>query len=61
MGSKLSSLVSDVSVLPLVPGLTVTPTLDSQSKSTIVNIASVEETRARQDWFAEDVEDARYG
>ena len=35
--------------------------LDSQSKSTIVNIASVEETRATHDWFAEDVGDARYG
>ena len=55
------SLVSDVSVLPLVPGLTVTLALDSQSKSTIVNIASVEETRAKQDWFAEDLEDTRYG
>jgi len=33
----------------------------SQSKSTVVNIASVEETRATHDWFAEDVEDARYG
>lgn len=55
------SLVSDVSVLPLVPGLTVALALDSQSKSTIVNIASVEETRAKQDWFAEDLEDTRYG
>jgi len=26
-----------------------------------VNIASVEETRATHDWFAEDVEDSRYG
>jgi hypothetical protein len=44
-----------------LPGLTVTLAPDSQSKSTIVNIASVEETRATHDWFAEDVEDARYG
>ena len=34
---------------------------DSQSKSTVVNIASVEETRATHDWFAEDVEGPRYG
>ena len=34
---------------------------DSQSKSTIVNTASVEETRATHDWFAQDVEGARYG
>jgi len=33
----------------------------SQSKSTIVNIASVEETRTTHDWFAEEVEGARYG
>ncbi|KAI0082397.1 aldehyde dehydrogenase [Panus rudis PR-1116 ss-1] len=35
----------------------------TQSKSTIVNIASVEETRKVQDWFAESEEDAstRYG
>ena len=55
------SLVSGVLVLPFAPGLTVTLALDSQSKSTIVNIASVEETRVRQDWFAEDDEDPRYG
>ena len=60
-GSKLSSLVSNVFVLPFIPGLTVVLALDSQSKSTIVNIASVEETRATHDWFEEDVEDARYG
>jgi acyl-CoA reductase-like NAD-dependent aldehyde dehydrogenase len=41
--------------------LTSAHTLDSQSKSTIVNIASVEETRATHDWFAEDVEGTRYG
>ncbi|KAI0750977.1 aldehyde dehydrogenase [Daedaleopsis nitida] len=33
----------------------------SQSKSTIVNIASVEDTRAQQDWFAEDDAEKRYG
>ncbi|CAL1701213.1 unnamed protein product [Somion occarium] len=35
----------------------------TQSKSTIVNIATVEETRQAQDWFAEDEEQAstRYG
>jgi len=33
----------------------------SQSKSTIVNIASVDETRDTQDWFAEGSEGARYG
>jgi acyl-CoA reductase-like NAD-dependent aldehyde dehydrogenase len=48
--------------LPFALRLTSTHTLDSQSKSTIVNIASVEETRATHDWFAEeDVEGARYG
>lgn len=35
---------------------------DSQSKSTIVNIASAEETRTAIDWFAEDdAEEKRYG
>ncbi|KAF7332275.1 Aldehyde dehydrogenase [Mycena kentingensis (nom. inval.)] len=33
----------------------------SQSKSTIVNIASAEETRKADDWFAEDTEERRYG
>ena len=35
--------------------------IDSQSKSTIVNIASVEETREHDDWFGDDAEDKRYG
>ena len=34
---------------------------DSQSKSTIVNIASPEETRQTDDWFSDVVEDRRYG
>ena len=34
---------------------------DTQSKSTIINIASAEETRKVQDWFAEDDEEKRYG
>ena len=35
---------------------------DSQSKSTIVNIASAEHTRSVQDWFAEeDAAEKRYG
>ena len=34
---------------------------DSQSKSTIVNIATAEETQATQDWFAMDGEERRYG
>lgn len=35
---------------------------DSQSKSTIINIASAEETRTSIDWFAEDdAEEKRYG
>ncbi|KAL7282539.1 hypothetical protein ACG7TL_004010 [Trametes sanguinea] len=33
----------------------------TQSKSTIVNIASAEETRTTQDWFAEDEAEKRYG
>ncbi|KAI9056512.1 aldehyde dehydrogenase [Trametes sanguinea] len=33
----------------------------TQSKSTIVNIASAEETRTNQDWFAEDETEKRYG
>ncbi|KAI0265796.1 aldehyde dehydrogenase, partial [Gloeopeniophorella convolvens] len=33
----------------------------SQSKSTIVNTASAEETREADDWFAEEVEGKRYG
>jgi len=36
-------------------------TLDTQSKSTIVNIASAEETRKNDDWFAETDEARRYG
>lgn len=36
--------------------------LDSQSKSTIVNIASPEDTRMAIDWFAEDdASEKRYG
>jgi hypothetical protein len=35
--------------------------LDSQSKSTIVNIASPEETRQTDDWFSDGVEGRRYG
>lgn len=35
---------------------------DTQSKSTIVNIASAEDTRNAQDWFAdEDDAEKRYG
>lgn len=34
---------------------------DTQAKSTIINTASVEETRAVQDWFAEDELQKRYG
>ncbi|KAG8883062.1 hypothetical protein FRB97_007327 [Tulasnella sp. 331] len=33
----------------------------SQSKSTIINTASPEETRIKDDWFAGDVEEKRYG
>jgi hypothetical protein len=36
-------------------------TSDTQSKSTIVNIASAEETRKNDDWFAETDEARRYG
>ena len=36
-------------------------TSDTQSKSTIVNIASTEETRKNDDWFAETDEARRYG
>ena len=37
-------------------------TTDTQSKSTIVNIATVQETRSVQDWFAEEDEtEKRYG
>ena len=35
--------------------------LDSQSKSTIVNIASPDETRQTDDWFSDVVEGRRYG
>lgn len=34
---------------------------DTQSKSTIVNIASPEETRKTDDWFADSDEVKRYG
>ena len=34
---------------------------DSQSKSTIVNTAPVEETHERDDWFGGEVENQRYG
>jgi hypothetical protein len=33
----------------------------SQSKSTIVNIATAEETRRNDDWFAEADDPKRYG
>lgn len=34
---------------------------DSQSKSTIVNISTAEESRKRDDWFAEGAAAKRYG
>jgi hypothetical protein len=34
---------------------------DSQSKSTIVNIASANETREHDDWFGDEAENKRYG
>jgi hypothetical protein len=34
---------------------------DSQSKSTIVNIATAEEMRDSDDWFAEILDSRRYG
>jgi hypothetical protein len=34
---------------------------DSQSKSTIVNITSAEETREHDDWFGDEIETKRYG
>jgi hypothetical protein len=37
------------------------PSSDSQSKSTIVNIATADETRQKDDWFAEVGEAKRYG
>lgn len=35
--------------------------VDTQSKSTIVNVATVEETRKNDDWFADTDEARRYG
>jgi hypothetical protein len=35
--------------------------VDTQSKSTIINIATVEETRKNDDWFADTDEARRYG
>lgn len=35
--------------------------LDSQTKSTIVNIAPPEETRSLDDWFSDSPEGKRYG
>lgn len=35
--------------------------VDSQSKSTIVNIATAEETRQADDWFGEEPNGRRYG
>jgi hypothetical protein len=35
--------------------------LDSQSKSTVVNIATSTATRQSDDWFADDVDGKRYG
>ena len=47
----------DMLSFPLTPF-----SVDSQSKSTIINIAPVEETRTVQDWFAEeDDTEKRYG
>ena len=34
---------------------------DTQSKSTIINTATMEDTRSMQDWFAESAEAKRYG
>lgn len=38
-----------------------TAATDTQSKSTIVNIARAEDTQITDDWFAEEVEGQRYG
>lgn len=35
--------------------------VDTQSKSTIINIASTDETRNSDDWFGESIEAKRYG
>ena len=34
---------------------------DSQSKSTIVNIAPAKETREHDDWFGDEADNKRYG
>ena len=60
-GSRHTKHVSETGVL--VRALKLKAGLDSQSKSTIVNIATVEETRKVQDWFAEEDDGSprRYG
>ena len=50
---------SSYSIKIKVKGLISLP--DSQSKSTIINIASPEETRQTDDWFSNVVEGQRYG
>jgi hypothetical protein len=35
--------------------------VDSQSKSTVVNVASAKESRENDDWFGDEVENKRYG
>ena len=60
MESKHSNLVSDPH-WTIYSKLKFALTADSQSKSTIVNTASVEETRATHDWFEANVGGPRYG
>jgi hypothetical protein len=51
--------VSNVS--PKMISLSKPSSRDTQSKSTIVNIATTEETQASDDWFAEKASGQRYG
>jgi len=61
MGSKLWKHVRLIYMWCEDKNLTNVFVLDSQSKSTIVNIATAEETRRNDDWFAEADDPKRYG
>lgn len=63
MASKRCMLVSLLPLFSLDEGWALMDGVgvDSQSKSTIVNIAPPEESRVTDDWFADTTEEKRYG
>jgi hypothetical protein len=58
---KLSMVVSPVHHPSINKFTNVVHDIDTQTKSTVVNIASAEEIRSSDDWFSDSPEGKRYG